>query len=325
VNGLKYEWSYGELAENGLDDSKINSIDEFISKNRYRLLRSVLIDKNQKIIFEWYGNKCDINSKHEIHSIEKTITSTAVGLCLKNGLIESLDIPITEIFPKYFNEEASIFHKLITLKTLLTMTSGFYWRSGAHFSDPMREQLKRSKDWIQAIADCSIAYTPNTEFKYKTTDFYLLSVCIEKLTGKSVYDILNDYLFSYLDIQCEPFIITPTSYVYHDISKMKRTVYLSARDLAKFGLIYLYKGKLNGQQILSEEYVKEATTAHINHYGYYWWVNEDGSGYRALGRGGQELHIYPEHDMVVVLQAEDTPQSKFYTPIITDIILKALI
>jgi hypothetical protein len=44
-----------------------------------------------------------------------------------------------------------------------------------------------------------------------------------------------------------------------------------------------------------------------------------------LGRGGQELHIYPEHDMVVVLQAEDTPQSKFYTPIITDIILKALI
>lgn len=204
------------------------------------------------------------------------------------------------------------------------MTSGFYWRDGPHLNDPMREQLKRSKDWLQVVADCDVVDVPNTEFKYKITDIYLLNACIERLTGKTVYDILNEYMFPYVGIKCEPFIITPSSSVYRDLCCVKNCIELSAIDLAKFGLLYLNHGKLNNQQVISAEYVDEATAAHIQNYGYYWWINEDGSGYRGLGRGGQELHVYPEFDMVVVLQAQDSPRSKFYTPIITDVILKAI-
>ncbi|MGI5968661.1 MAG: serine hydrolase domain-containing protein [Lachnospiraceae bacterium] len=319
-----FELLNGELAENGLDEALIHSIDDFITMNRYRLMRSVLIVKNQKVVYEWYGDKCNRSTRHELHSVEKSVTSTAIGICLKNNLIRSLDIPITEIFPEYFNDEANVFHKLITLKTLLTMTSGFYWRDGPHLNDPMREQLKRSKDWLQVVADCDVVDVPNTEFKYKITDIYLLNACIERLTGKTVYDILNEYMFPYVGIKCEPFIITPSSSVYRDLCCVKNCIELSAIDLAKFGLLYLNHGKLNNQQIISAEYVDEATAAHIQNYGYYWWINEDGSGYRGLGRGGQELHVYPEFDMVVVLQAQDSPRSKFYTPIITDVILKAI-
>ena len=319
-----FELSEDGLSENGLDENVINSIDDFIRANRYRLMRSVLIIKGQKIVYELYGEKCNRATKHALHSIEKNVVATATGVCLKNGLIESLDIPVTQILPEYFNDEANVFHKLITLKTLLTMTSGFYWRNGPHLNDPMREQLKRSKDWLQAISDCNIVNTPNTDFKYKVTDIYLMNACIERLTGKTVYDILNEFMFPYVGIDCDPFILTPTSAVYHDLTQVKGCIELSAIDLAKFGLLYLNHGKLNNRQIITAEYIDEATTAHIENYGYYWWINEDGSGYRGLGRGGQELHVYPGHDMVVVLQAQDSPRSKFYTPIITDKILKAL-
>ena len=131
-------------------------------------------------------------------------------------------------------------------------------------------------------------------------------------------------MFPYVGIDCDPFILTPTSTVYHDLTQVKGCTRLSAIDLAKFGLLYLNHGRVNNRQIITAEYIDEATTAHFENYGYYWWINEDGSGYRGLGRGGQELHVYPKHDLVVVLQAQDSPRSKFYTPIITDIILRAL-
>ena len=162
-----FELSEGELLENGLDENVIYSIDDFIRANKYRLMRSVLIIKNQKIVYEWYGEKCNRETKHALHSIEKSVVSTVIGICLKNNMIESLNIPITQILPEYFNDEANVFHKLITLKTLLTMTSGFYWRNGPHLNDPMREQLKRSKDWLQAILDCNIVNTPNTDFNIR--------------------------------------------------------------------------------------------------------------------------------------------------------------
>ena len=245
-----FELPEGKLLENGLDENIIYSIDDFIQARKYRLMRSVLIIKNQKIVYEWYGEKCNRETKHALHSIEKSVTSTAIGICLKNNLIESLNIPVTQILPEYFNDEANVFHKLITLKTLLTMTSGFYWRNGPHLNDPMREQLKRSKDWLQAIADCNIVNTPNTVFQYKVTDIYLMNACIERLTGKTVYDILNEYMFPYAGIDCDPFIMTPSSIC----------IELSAIDLAKFGLLYLNHGKLNSTQIITAEYVDEATT-----------------------------------------------------------------
>lgn len=79
----------------------------------------------------------------------------------------------------------------------------------------------------------------------------MLNACIERLTGKTVYDILNEYMFPYVGIKCEPFIITPSSSVYRDLCCVKNCIELSAIDLAKFGLLYLNHGKLNNQQIIS--------------------------------------------------------------------------
>ena len=84
-----FELSVGGLPENGLDENVIYSIDDFIRARKYRLMRSVLIIKNQKIVYEWYGEKCNRETKHALHSIEKSLTSTAIGICLKNDMIES--------------------------------------------------------------------------------------------------------------------------------------------------------------------------------------------------------------------------------------------
>ena len=69
-----FELLNGELAENGLDEALIHSIDDFITMNRYRLMRSVLIVKNQKVVYEWYGDKCNRSTRHELHSVEKSVT-----------------------------------------------------------------------------------------------------------------------------------------------------------------------------------------------------------------------------------------------------------
>jgi CubicO group peptidase (beta-lactamase class C family) len=301
----------------------LNSIDDYIKQKRYRLINSILVYKDNELVFERYYNKFNEQIRNNIKSIWKSILSICTGICLDKGYIKNLDEPISNYLSE-FNGSIHSYHKLITIRHLLTMTSGIYWNGGIHYHCPMIEQLKRSANWLEHLSDVAMADRPGTKYVYKEWDVILLSAVIEKACGMSAYELCDKYLYQPLEITSGEWAKSNCGISYIHIQSLEENSDLSATNLAKIGHLFLNNGMFNGKQIVSPEYVKEAISpsAHSAKYGYLWWLFEGGYGCR--GYGGQEINVIPNHQLVAVIQAKPTPQCKNYEDIFSNIITKAL-
>ena len=295
------------------------TLDRYIKEKRYRLVNSVLVYKDNQLVFERYYNKFDENSRNNIKSIWKSILSICTGICLDKGYIKSLEDPIYK-YLKVFGENIHPYHKLITIQHLLTMSSGIYWNGGIHYHCPMLEQLFRSKNWLEHIADVAMKDVPGTRHEYKEWDVIILSALITAATGMQVYDFCEKHLYQPLGIRSERWAVSSCGIDYTIIKGKEELSDLSARELAKLGLLFLNEGRWNGTEIISSEYIKQATTPSMQdkNYGFLWWLFP--GGYACRGYGGQEVNVLPEKQLVAVVQAKPTPQSKSYGDIFTEVI-----
>ncbi|KKK95057.1 hypothetical protein LCGC14_2676640, partial [marine sediment metagenome] len=128
---------------------------------------------------------------------------------------------------------------------------------------------------------------------------------LEVATNKSVEDFANEYLFEPLEI-----ISTLWEYDPDGLPLGGEGLYLKARDMAKIGYLFLNEGMWGGEQIISKEWVDFSTYAHVSvsnssDYGYQWWISKTYDSYRASGFGGQQIHVFPEEDLVVVFTGWD--------------------
>lgn len=318
---MSYEWQFSTPEAEGMDGEKLNYIDDYIKQKRYRLVNSVLVIRNEKIVFEHYYNKFNENSRNNIKSIWKSILSITLGICIDKGIIKSLDEPISNYLPE-FAQDNHLYHKAITIRHLLTMTSGIYWNGGVHYHCPMLAQMMRTKSWVSHIADVTMKYYPGDKFLYKEWDVILLSAAIGKASGKTAYELCKEFLYKPLDINSGIWSQSPDN-VSYTIMKGEENSDLSARDLAKIGLLFLNNGVFQGERIVSEDYVKQAIAPSKanSSYGYLWWIFNDKYGCR--GFGGQEVNVYPHKQLITVVQATPTDSSKAYEDI-SDEIVKAL-
>ncbi|WP_310605232.1 serine hydrolase domain-containing protein [Anaerosporobacter sp.] len=296
----------------------INNIDNYIMEHRYRLINSILVYENGEIVFERYYNKFNESSRNNIKSIWKSILSVCVGICLDKGYIKSLDEPIMNYLPE-FSYNIHPYHKKILIRHLLTMTSGIYWNSGAHYHCPMFEQLIRSKNWCEHISDINMAHLPGSKYVYKEWDVALLSAIIGKATGMTSYEFCNKYLYQPLEIASGEWSKSRCGVCYN-VMNGEIGSDLSARDIAKIGFLFYQKGFWNNERIISEKYIEMALTPSPQNagYGFLWWLSDKGYGGR--GFGGQELNVYTEQNIIAVIQATATPSSKSYGDICAGII-----
>jgi CubicO group peptidase (beta-lactamase class C family) len=178
----------------------------------------------------------------------------------------------------------------------------------------MFEQMRRSRDWIAHIADIQMADLPGARFVYKEWDVILLSALIGKVCGGSTWDFCNTNLYQPLEIVSDKWMQSKCGVDYPS-SDDDGTSDLSAHDMAKIGLLMLNDGKWGKQRVISSEYIKEAVSpSQINSgYGLLFWLSEN--GYHGRGFGGQELNIYPDKNVIVVIQATVTSSSKSYPDI----------
>ena len=296
----------------------LNDLDNYIAGKRYRLVNSVLVYEKDEPVFERYYNKSAPDSRNQIKSVWKSIMSLTLGICLDKGMIPSLDEPVCRYLEPFDNGNHP-WHKLITVRHLLTMSSGIYWTGGIHYHCPMIEQMRRTRDWVEHIADVRMADFPGTRFVYKEWDIILLSSLIGKCCGGAAWDICNDYLYKPLGIAGEEWAWTECGVSYPSYGE-DMTDALSARDMAKIGLLMLRGGAWNGRRIVSGDYLTQAITPSPvdSGYGFLWWLS--GNGYHGRGFGGQELNVYPDVDIVAVVQASVTSSSKSYEDICAGII-----
>lgn len=182
-----------------------SEIDNIIKRKHYRQINRILVwqadpasAEEGHFLADCCYNGFGMSDKNVIKSVAKSIMSACVGIAFDKGDLKSLDEPVGRFLPE-FNEHRDLRHRLITVRHLLTMTSGIFWNGGVHYHCPMMDQMRRSGNWISHIADCAVADMPGAKYNYKEWDILLLAKILDCVCG-DMYDYMIDNLYKPLEI-----------------------------------------------------------------------------------------------------------------------------
>lgn len=274
-------------------------------------LHSIMIVKDGKVVKEQWLSEGAPDKLHILNSVSKTFTATAVGFAIAEGKL-SLSDKLVDIFPDKLPAEVSDNLKKVEVRHLLTMSAG-------HDTEPSRRSMPEGADWVEAFLAHPFVHEPGTFFWYNSMGTYMLSAIVQKVTGEKVIDYLTPRLFEPLAIEGAMWQESPQG-----INTGGWGLYLKTEDLAKMGQLILQGGKWNGQQLISSEWIAEATTKHIDcrpagmrpeqitfkaedsdwlqGYCYQMWRCRHGA-VRADGANGQYIIVLPEQNAVIAMTA----------------------
>lgn len=258
-------------------------------------LHSYMLLRHGKVAAEGWWKPFSPAYTHQLFSLSKSFTSTAVGFAVQEGLLTVSD-KLVDFFPEYFPDGAKGNLARVTLQDLLTMSCG-------HESEPSVLDGVYREDWKRRFFDWPVPLEPGTHFLYNTTGTYMLSAVITRVTGRSVMDYLKPRLFEPLGITDIHWETCPRG-----ISAGGFGLNLHTEDIAKFGQLMLQRGMWEGRRIIDSAWVDEATAWHIqNHgntidwrsgYGYQFWRCSKPDTYRGDGAYGQLCVVMKEYDAV---------------------------
>lgn len=288
-------WTTLSPEEKGLDGVRLNQMDREIAA-KYPNILSALILRDGVIVHERYYHNNGSNDALPVMSINKSILSALIGMAIKKGVFHSLDQLVLDFFRDMDLSGIDPHVHRLTLRHLLTMTSGFYYTRLAGDAQPIWHRTTNSRNWVEFSLKLPVRDAMGQHFNYKNTDALLAAACLSRATDKPIGELLEAWLFQPLGIE------VPRSESEDPQRLGIGPVYLPARDMAKFGHLYLQQGSLGGNQIIPAEWVKESTTSHVKNYGYFWWVDPD--GYSASGAGGALIQVIPKQQTVVVFQSK---------------------
>ncbi len=296
------DWQTSSPEEQGIDPRLDEKIDAYMRLPKARGLFSLLVIRNGYLVCERYFAGCGPQDGHQIKSVIKSIFSTLTGIAIQEGFFESLDTPIYRYLPQYEQFQKRPELKRITIRHVLTMSSGLYWQLGIHAHQPLVTQIINHPDWIGAVLNLPLQSAPGTKWAYKEADSMLISAVLRGATGKSAYEFARQYLLTPLGMESPPWPADPQGNS-HNYEWISPGLALTARSMAKLGYLFLQEGRWDGQVILSPGYVRESQAPCFitdwwggARYGLMWWVKDH--YYSACGHGGQEIAIHPAKNVV---------------------------
>ena len=269
-------------------------------------LHSLLVSQGDELLFEEYYNDRDPNRPANMKSASKSVISALVGIAIDQGLIESVEVKIAEFFPQLISASSNADKRQITIENLLTMQSGLETTSNRNYG-----KWVLSDNWVEFAINQPLVAAPGTNMLYSTGSTHLLSAIISKVSGVSTKQFAQDNLTSKLGYSMSYWSQDPQG-IYFGGNDMEMT----PRQMLRFGKLYLYDGRVDGRQIISESWVDESHKPHARsprgqgrYYGYGWWLR-DLAGMQvpvAWGYGGQLIFVVKELDLVVVATSDSTP------------------
>ncbi len=328
----------------GIDAAPLASLDADIASAKFPLVDSLLVMRCGEVVFDrryphdyaaTYGKeahtKGPLNARltgrynyfdpawhpyyhstdeHTMQSVSKTVTSAIIGIAMTRGDFKAaLSTPVLHYFDESKVRNIDARKRRMTLRDLLTMTSGMDWNEDLPYDDPANpsDLMEAADDWVQFVIDRPMKEEPGTVFAYSSGATELLAYIFKRETGADIEQYAHTHLFGPLGIRNYFWKRTPLGVV-----DTEGGLYLSAEDLAKIGLLYLNDGRWNGRRLMSSEWIKESLTPRIDadegfKYGYQWWLLPHGEPARlawaARGMGGQRLLVFPEDHLIVVSTA----------------------
>ena len=284
-----YERIYGDDAKN---KSGLNQLDPGGPYNYYN---------------NWWHPFYHGSELHSLQSVTKTITSVIIGVATTRKEFPDLSTTVLSFFDTTQVKNIDDRKRRMTIRHLLTMTSGFGWNENLSYNDPKNDctVMESSFDWVQYVIDKPMAAEPGLSFNYNSGASQLLSYIFRKATGKDIEVYAVQYLFSPLGIHEFFWKRIPTG-----LADTEGGLYLRATDLAKLYLLFLRNGNWNEKQLITPEWIKASVSPAINvqpgvDYGYKWWLYSYGNNnanysWTGSGFGGQLPIIIPEHGIVAV-------------------------
>jgi len=268
---------------------------------------SFMFLRHGKVIAEGWWNPYAPDLRHTMYSLSKSFTSTAVGFAVKEKRL-TVNEKVISFFPHYLPRTVSPFLAEMEIKDLLSMSAG-------QTPDPTFAIVANESNWIKAFLALPVVNKPGTKFLYNSLATYMLSAIVQKVTGEKVIDYLTPRLFNPLGIAGMDWEVDPRK-----INTGGWGLRIKTEDMAKFGQLYLQKGKWNGKQLLPAQWVDEATTIKIMQspelpqakkdtndwmqgYCYQFWRCRN-NAFRGDGAYGQYIVVLPDQDAVIVLTAE---------------------
>jgi CubicO group peptidase (beta-lactamase class C family) len=269
-------------------------------------LRALVIARGACIAFEYYRKDIGAETQSPMWSVTKSVLSILIGIAIDEGHLR-LDQKLSEISPEAFDENTDPQAAEITVADVLTKTEGFAETGPGDFkmngAAPRKERIWR---WMLAR---KVAYPRGTHFRYDGIGSDLLSVLLSKAIKQDAADFAKRKLFEPLQITNYTWYADSEGYLHGEFG-----LHLTARDMAKIGVLYLQHGRWGETQIVSSDYVRDSTTRHNDGgppanagYGYQWWISKNGNVFFASGKNGQLISVTPQRNLVLAFAADSIP------------------
>lgn len=269
-------------------------------------LHSLLVSHRGELVFEEYYNGTDPRRPANMKSASKSVISALVGIAIDKGYIDSVDAKLADYFPEFISAELNSDKQDISIENLLTMQSGLETTSNRNYG-----KWVLSDNWVEFAINQPLIAEPGTRMLYSTGSTHLLSAILTKATEMNTKQFAQQALTSELGYSMSYWPQDPQG-IYFGGNDMEMT----PRQMLSFGNLYLNGGRLDGKQIISEQWIDQSHQPHASsprgqgrYYGYGWWLR-DLAGMQvpvAWGYGGQLIFVVDQLDLVVVATSDSTP------------------
>ena len=306
------DWDVSTPEAEGLDPMLMAEL--YYNAAQMETLYGLLVIKNGHLIAEGYFNGGSVEQKARLQSATKSFTSASAGIALDQGCLSSVDQKMLEFFPEVTDQITDPRKEQITIRHLLQMRAGYPWEE----THPDLWAGLLSGHYPPLIEAFPLVDDPGTEFHYSNLTSNWLGIIVDRACGTNLKSYAEEHLFAPLGIEPGEW---GTDWDGHNNGC--GDLHLTARDAAKFGLLYLNDGLHEGTQLISADWVHDSLRSYTEDaftemggkllgryfrdvgYGYQWWSARVGDHHVdfAWGHGGQLIVLLDALDMVIVTTA----------------------
>lgn len=330
------EGSGWELSDAVYDKEKIEALNRKIAEQRFENINGLVVIKNGELLIEEYFNGETRESLHDPRSVGKSIASSVLGIAIDENFIANEGVFLCDFYELKAYENYSANKDSVTLKSLLTMCSGFAGDDADFSSVGNEEKMYPTADWVKFALDLPMdsKIKIGESFAYFTAGVVVLGDVIHKTVPNGLVAYADEKLFAPLGVTNYEWEYTP-----QHVGNTAGGIRLRALDFAKYGQLYKNNGEWNGKRILSEDWVKKSLDRQVDvgngvGYGYLFWnkvFEYDGNEYEVsycAGNGGNTIFIFKDLPFVVVITASAYNMPNAHTNVdkmMLDYILPALL
>jgi CubicO group peptidase (beta-lactamase class C family) len=302
------DWPVSIPAAQGLDPMQVAEL--YYNAAKLETIYGLLVVKDGYLVAEKYFNGASIDELSKRASVTKSYTSALVGLALEKGYVSSVEQKMLDFFPDLASGITDTRKEQITVRQMLQMRAGYPWEE----TDAALWDALWDGEYLSDIVSIPLTADPGTTFQYSNLTAHWIGIIVARAANTDLKSFGEEYLFSPLGVEVGEDWNRDLDGYYIGCGDIQFT----ARDMAKFGLLYLNGGEYEGNQIIAADWVQDSLRTYSQRawdnigqfrdigYGYQWWSARAGEHdvNFAWGHGGNLIVLIHDLDMVVVVTAD---------------------